>query len=164
MLRLMIERGPSTDAGTFGIASLGSLIWHSLELPWRDNAHNVSCIPVGTYTAKWIDAATVGRPHLGMVYELQDVPDRTGILLHRANWAGDVSKGYYSDLEGCQSIGEAQGELVPPGKSDMQPAIERSGPAFDALFALTGGADIEVRVLWSPGNDPGSYDASAPVA
>jgi hypothetical protein len=159
MKRLSIERGLSTDAGTFGMASIDSTIWHSLELPWRDNQHGISCIPPGVYTAKWIDAATLGAPHLGMVYHVLDVPGRTGILLHRANWAGDTAKGYHSDLEGCLSIGEATGELIPPGRAEPQMALERSGPAFDALFAITGGADIEVEVKWQAGADPGSYDA-----
>src|ERR1700674_3412080 len=98
MQRLTIVRGPSTDAGVFGSASMGGVTWHSLELSWRNNLHEVSCIPPGLYVAKWIDAATVGRPHLGMVYELQNVPGRTGILIHRANWGGRTDSGLWSDL------------------------------------------------------------------
>jgi len=163
MLRLVISRGPSTDAGTFGAATLvGITTWDSLELPWRDNRHRLSCIPPGVYRARLIDGASVGRPKFGMVYELQDVPGRTGILLHRANWAGDVEKGLHSDLEGCLTIGEAVGVLTPAihgGKPQM--AIQRSGAAFDGLMAATGGADIEVEIAWSVGNDPGSFDAPA---
>jgi len=166
MLRLVISRGPSTAAGTFGAATLvGITTWDSLELPWRDNRHRLSCIPPGIYRAGLIDGASVGRPKFGMVYLLHAVPGRTGILLHRANWAGDVEKGYHSDLEGCLSIGESVGMLTPdiPG-GRPQLAIERSGPAFDGLIAATGGADIEVEIAWSAGNEPGSFDPLATPA
>lgn len=162
MLRLTIDRGPSTDEGTFGSASIASISFESLELPWRDNRHNLSCIPPGVYTAKLINGASVGRPAFGMVYELQSVPGRTGILLHRANWAGDVEKGYHSDLEGCITIGESTGILTPdvPG-AKPQEAVERSGPALETLMTLTDGADIEVDVRWGLGAEPGSFDAPA---
>jgi hypothetical protein len=148
--RLVIERGASTDSGTFGIAKMGALTWHSLELPWRDNAHGISCIPAGIYRATWIDAAELGAPHLGMVYHVLNVPGRTGILLHKANWAGDVAKGLHSDLEGCLSIGESIGQLETPA-GVLQDAIERSGPAFVDLLLLTGGEDIEVVIRWQAG-------------
>jgi len=166
MQRLRIERGPSTDQGTPGVATCGGRTWHSLELPWRDNRHRVSCILPGVFLARLIDGETVGRPQFGAVYELQDVPGRTGILMHRANWAGDVEKGWHSDLEGCLTIGESTGTLTPdvPG-GRPQAAVERSGPAFEELFALTAGADIEVEIVWAPGSEPGSFDPPAePVA
>ncbi len=65
------------------------LICHTIELPWRDNAHGVSCIPEGQYRLikrfsekfKW---------HLCVC----DVPNRDSILIHPAN---DAAK----QLEGC---------------------------------------------------------------
>lgn len=162
MQTLTIERGVSTDEGTFGVASIGNISWHSLELPWRDNLPNLSCVPPGVYRA-----SIVHSPHFGRdLYLLQGVPGRSDVEIHPANWAGDVQKGYHSDLKGCLSVAEEIGYLTPPGRSDLlQMALERSTPAFDALMALTGRADIEVDIRWQPGAEPGSYDAPvAPVA
>jgi len=161
MQRLVIERGASTDAGTFGVAQLGTMVWHSLELPWRDNKTGLSCIPPGVY-----HAIIFWSPHFNRnVYLLQAVPDRTDVEVHPANWGGDVAKGLYTDLKGCLSIGESIGELVPPGHTEPQAAIERSTSAFEALMAITLEQDIEIEIRWAPGEEPGSFDAPAtPVA
>jgi hypothetical protein len=155
MQRLTIDRGPSTDLGTFGVAAIGTMTWHSLELPWRDNRPNLSCIPPGVYRASVVESAHFGRE----VYLLQGVPGRIDVEVHPANWGGDIEKGFYTDLKGCLSIGESLGELAPPGRTDPQAAIERSTSAFDALMAITLEADIEIEIRWAPGNEPGSFDA-----
>jgi hypothetical protein len=160
MQRLTIERGASTDFGTFGVAAVGTMTWHSLELPWRNNRPNLSCILPGVYRAIPFDSPHFGR----VVYKLIGVPGRSDAEIHPANWAGDTEKGLFADLKGCLSIGESEGDLVPPGRSVPQPAIERSEFAFDALMALTGGAEIEVAISWQPGAEPGSYDPSEPLA
>jgi hypothetical protein len=162
MIRMIVERGPSTDEGTFGTASIGGITWDSLEQPWRGNQHDVSCVPPGVYKATIYDSPHFGR----QVYLLQGVPGRTDVEIHPANWAGDRDKGWHSDLKGCLTIGESIGILTPDIQgAQPQQAVERSGPAFDALMAITGGAEIAVEIRWAPGADPGSYDAPAtPVA
>lgn len=65
----------------------------TLELPWKDNQHDVSCIPVGTYTVK-----RVITPKHGECFEILSVPGRTGILFHIANT--------FNDLLGCIGVGE----------------------------------------------------------
>lgn len=62
----------------------------SLELPWRDNLNNISCIPEGTY-----DCEKVVSPNHGLCVLLKDVPNRTAILIHAGNFAasGDALKG-----------------------------------------------------------------------
>jgi hypothetical protein len=60
----------------------------TLELPWKDNARNVSCIPAGEYTAE-----RYFSPHHGCtVFKLIDVPDRDDVELHIGNTVND-SKG-----------------------------------------------------------------------
>ena len=55
-----------------------------LERPWEDNAVRVSCIPTGTYkVSRWVS------PSKGDCFAVQDVPDRTHILLHPGNGIGD---------------------------------------------------------------------------
>lgn len=156
-MRLVIDRGPTADVGTFGHADANGVAWDSLELPWRGNAPNLSCIPPGIYKAIALHSLKFGR----MVYRLLAVPGRMDVEIHPANWAGDVEKGLHSDLEGCLALGETVGMLTTPGPDGKpQEAVEHSATALDRLFDMTGGADIEVEIRWSPGNDPGDYDPS----
>jgi len=98
---------PSTDQGTFGKFDLANGIsYFSLELPWRNNAHGISCIPDGIYTCHWINS-----PKHGECYQVLDVSGRSMIEIHPANYAGDVSKQFISDLEGCIALGTALGIL-----------------------------------------------------
>lgn len=73
----------------------GSLFWdkgficHTIELPWQDNRPRVSCIPEGTYRV----GAGYSR-RLGKVLLIDQVPGRSGILMHPANDA-------LRELKGC---------------------------------------------------------------
>jgi Family of unknown function (DUF5675) len=144
---LTLTRGPSTDEGTFGGATLvtdtGSASFDTLELPWRGNAPGKSCIVLSTYKA-----VVVNSPHFGFpVYQLQFVPGRTAVDIHPANWAGDVTKGLYSDLLGCIALGHGTGPLAAPGHPTPQKALLHSRVAFDEMMALTAGAPLTVRIV-----------------
>ena len=67
----------------------GSRICSSIELPWKNNEHQVSCIPEGRYELKKRYTAERGE-HLILV----NVPGRQLILIHAAN---DAKK----ELQGC---------------------------------------------------------------
>lgn len=97
-------RAPSTDEGTFGYMLTQDGIWNSLELPDRGNAKNISRIPNGEYTC------VIRRsPRFGITFHVTGVDGRTYILIHSANFAGDVAKGYQSHLNGCISMGMKRG-------------------------------------------------------
>jgi|GEM_PF-281553 len=67
--------------GTSGtIRYYGKKICESIELPWRKNVRNVSCIPEGRYRL-----ATQIHPVKGKQLLICDVPGRAGILIHAAN-------------------------------------------------------------------------------
>ncbi len=87
----------------------------TLELPWRDNAHFISCIPVGTYRIRW----STGVHEVGDCYEVLDVPSRDGILIHPANMI--------RELKGCIAPGERFGS-----------AVMYSVDALQALHAVAG--------------------------
>lgn len=40
---------------------------------------------------------------------MHGVEGRTSILIHSGNWAGDVSKGYKTNVEGCILVGKRRG-------------------------------------------------------
>lgn len=79
---LRIERNYDCTIGVMLVDE--QIVCYTLELPWRHNKLNISCIPAGTYP--WIkrDDGTI---------LLQNTSPRTGILIHVGN--------YPSDTQGC---------------------------------------------------------------
>lgn len=78
------------DDGTNGnLWHRDKFLCHTIELPWKDNQRNVSCIPEGRY--KIAPRHTEKR---GWHYVLEKVPNRSFILFHPANNA-------LKELRGC---------------------------------------------------------------
>jgi len=158
MNRLVIERGPSTNVGTFGKATLvnaaGVTLWSgdSLELPWRDNQTDISCVPPGTYGTQIVYFAKIRLN----VYELLNVPGRTQCLIHPANWAGDTNLGFHTDLEGCTGLGYGTGGIPRPDNGVLQEAILRTVDAITDFMKAAAGDTLEVQYLWSDGCTPTS--------
>lgn len=102
MRNVYLIRCLTGDSGTFGkmIIPDQKVSYHSLELPWRDNQQGISCIPEGSYLC-----TRRKSPKFGWTYILNGVPGRSYILIHSANFGGDVSKGYKSHLRGCITLG-----------------------------------------------------------
>lgn len=67
----------------------GVALCHTIELPWKDNQHKISCIPEGKYEL-------VKRYSIKFKWHLQlkNVEDRDLILIHPANDA-------FRELKGC---------------------------------------------------------------
>ena len=78
----------------------------TLELPWRDNERQVSCIPPGKYRLKHFHS-----PKFGRCLELQQVPGRDAILIHAGN--------YNRDTHGCILIGANLIDLNKDGNLDV---------------------------------------------
>ena len=115
--KLVIVRLEDTvEDGTFGVLLLQNRVqcW-TLELPWRNNAENVSCIPTGLYVLSPRFTWRAVDKH-GPTYQVDGVPSRTGILFHPAN--------VDEQLLGCIAVGETIGKL----KGDR--AILNSGKTF----------------------------------
>ena len=128
MTKVVLLRCETSDQGTFGILEAPGLRLYTGELPWRDNAANISCIPGGNYQAVWSYSFHFKRP----MYALIHVPSRAGIRIHSANLMGDAAKGFRSQLNGCIALGEAVGAMRD------QRALFASAPAvrrFEALMA-----------------------------
>lgn len=106
MKNVYIIRTTSSNQGTQGTLVTEGFNCFSLELPWRDNQQNISCIPAGEYIVKIRQS-----PRFGKVYWVTKVPNRGYILIHPGNFAGDVSKRYKSNVEGCLLLGKRFGIL-----------------------------------------------------
>ena len=101
MKTILIQRPlESTDQGTFGILRTEGFSCGVLELPWRNNERNISCIPEGIY-----EVIPLSKK-FGQVFLINTVRDRGGILIHSGNFAGDVSKNYLTHSQGCLLLGK----------------------------------------------------------
>lgn len=79
----------------------GKAICFTIELPWLQNQHNISCIPEGRYELRKRFVQKFGL-HLLVV----DVPDRSRILIHPASDAKTQLKGCIAPVT----------NLISPGK------------------------------------------------
>ncbi|MCW8918896.1 MAG: DUF5675 family protein [Gammaproteobacteria bacterium] len=133
-------RAFSDDEGTAGVVVLpGGETIRMMELPWRDNARSISCIPPGRYQVNYLPRSASGKYR--DVYHLQDVPDRTGILIHAGNWAGNKVAGYRTHSWGC---------LLPAlkiGRLSGQRAGLASRAALRKLHAATGRQSFILEVI-----------------
>lgn len=103
MKRIVIKRILSSDSGTLGRLSVdGVHFCRTLELPWKDNIPNISCVPTGTYSVVWGHMNKANKDR----YLVQNVPERSAIFIHSGNYAGDVSKGYETHVQGCILLGQ----------------------------------------------------------
>ena len=100
-----LQRISTSDHGTFGILLINTFWCYTLELPWRDNQSNFSCIPKGKYYCEIRKS-----PKYGKIYEVTEVEDRSHILIHAGNWGGDVTKGFKSNINGCILLGSKRGK------------------------------------------------------
>lgn len=149
-MKARIERGPSTDSGTFGRLTLETgRSWPTLELPWRGNQRGLSCMLADTYIARLVDSPHFHRK----VYRFENKNGREDCEIHPSNFAGDATKGLKSQLHGCAALGRKVGALD-TGEGFAQEAVLESAAALDELIAATGGEDIEVTVVWLPGAEP----------
>lgn len=159
MKRLTILRDNTSDQGTFGVGTVredGDSLFRCewVELPWRDNAAGLSCVPAGiVYTAHIVQSTHFGRA----VYLLDNVPGRDLIEVHPANWAGDRAKGWHSDLRGCCAPGLARAVMAPEEhgvRMAPQAAVTSSSHTLDLFMDATRQERIEITFLWAPGIDP----------
>src|SRR5687768_549742 len=59
----------------------------TLELPWKDNEKNVSCIPEGDYLVKKMPPTSKRKYQY---FWVQDVPGRDSILWHPGNYTRQI--------------------------------------------------------------------------
>jgi hypothetical protein len=123
-MKLVIKRLVYTPISTTGEMTIdGAHFCYTIERP-REDKDGHPCIPAGVYeTERHIS------PHLEYeVLRLLDVPGRSEILIHKANWA--------SQLLGCIAVGRDLGKDF----------IGESKIAFDALMEKTKDQPVEVDI------------------
>lgn len=130
--------------GVFGLLTLeDGFKCFTGELPWRSNLVGRSCIPAGTYVFK-----IVNSPKHGRCYEAENVPGRTDIQIHSANFMGDAEKGFKCELEGCI----APGQMIDSPTGQKQ--IVSSKRALMNLKEHLKGEPLELTIRWADGVGP----------
>jgi len=137
---LAIKRIDTDDQGTDGILYTQGFCCYTLELPWRDNKPFLSCIKSGLYTAGVDNTTIIGGLPVIRFSDDQFNGERTGILIHVGNFAGDQKLSYKSDVLGCIEVGMAKGEL------NNQKAVLKSHDAMTELLAVVGEGIIAISI------------------
>jgi len=115
--RLIIERF-STHPETIGQATYGDFQCFTIERPWLQNKSFVSCIPPNIYKCKKITS-----PSNGECFEILDVPNRTDIQGHIAN--------YVRNVVGCVGFGDSIRRSDKDGRW-----VSNSSKTFKKLMSL----------------------------
>lgn len=122
-MQLIRDTPQPSDQHTLGIFAEddGTYICETLELPWRDNAHMISCIPLGVFTVSyaWSPAHQRKLWHIA-------VPNRDTIEIHIGNTE--------LDTDGCVLVGTSRG-VVQRKDGVFRDGILGSHGAFDAFYA-----------------------------
>jgi len=92
-MEVKIHRVEKGSKETLGVLTIdGRICCYTLELPFLDNAKDISCIPVGTYKC-----ICKSSPKFGDTWEVLSVPGREGILFHSGTT--------HADTHGCIIFG-----------------------------------------------------------
>lgn len=114
-MELILTRKYAAE-GTDGLLSMNGIpVCFTIELPWRDNKKEVSCIPEGHYKLEKRNSARLKKHIL-----VKNVPGRSLILIHAANNAE-------LELKGCIA---PVSRLTKPGNG------ENSRQAFNQVLKL----------------------------
>lgn len=118
-----ITRLEQTERGTLGqILVDGKVVCYSLELPWKDNEQNVSCIPTG---AEYRCDLEYSNRYGVDLWEVKNVEGRSEIKFHKGN--------YLKDSRGCILVG-----TEPSYDEDGNRCVLQSSKAFNKFMAALG--------------------------
>ena len=133
-MKLILARSKtfSNDRQTTGVLFNEQLdeLCKILELPWLDNVRRKSCIPEGEYRVMAHQS-----PKFGACFWVRDVPGRSEILIHPAN--------YTRQLLGCLAPGLDFGDIDGDGVID----VKSSRKAMDKLLT-TLPREFTLQILW----------------
>jgi len=105
----------------------------TLELGWKDNAPDVSCIPKGTYKAVLRISENLGKHYRVLQPDGSEVPGRSWILIHIGN--------FKADIKGCILVGRTFVDL----NADDYADVTASGATLERLLELApDGFDFEI--------------------
>lgn len=112
MKTVYIIRDTRTDKeslGTMMVIDHGKVLYnsHLLELGWKDNKNDISCVPVGIYDL----VLEYSDKFKTVLWEAKGIPNRSECKFHSAN--------YYTDLNGCFAPGKRRADINYDGELDV---------------------------------------------
>ena len=113
-------------------------ICDTIELPWKNNAPQTSCIPTGTYKVVYRESAKYPRH-----YHILDVPNRDFILIHQANYVGSKNpKTHKPDLLGCIGVGNGFADITGDGIVELI----NSSATLKKMLSIVGNNSFELMI------------------
>jgi hypothetical protein len=136
MIHLTLKRTCSDEKGTLGEIRVTDRdrICFTLELPWRDNQEDISCIPPGTYRIK---VGYSPKARMNVIHVL-DVPGRTNIQMHPANEIDEIL--------GCIAPGMTKQESILDDGSEKKKVLS-SGKALIKLKDMLGEEEGKLTIV-----------------
>lgn len=137
MKKVKIVRISGNDKQTLGVLTTDGFTCKTLELPDKDNASRISCIPAGVYKCKYNKSPLFSK-NAGkdvFTYSIMNVPNRAGIRIHSANFA--------RQLLGCIALGSEHKDL----DMDSQLDVIHSGDTMKKFEALMNYEDFELEII-----------------
>ncbi len=97
---IYLQRIHANEKGVVGALSFeGNRPFTTLELPWRNNRRECSCIPAGDYLCR-----AHYSPKYGPTWEICDIPNRDSVIFHWGN--------FLHNTLGCVLVGYSYDEVL----------------------------------------------------
>lgn len=128
-MKVTLKRLTDNWVQTTGILTADNFTCKTLELPWRSNRKEVSCIPKGTYKVVSYNSVTFGD-----CYKILDVPNRDSVLIHYGN--------KYTNTKGCILVGKSFIDIDGDGNVDVSHTVQTLAKMRKAL-----GNEFELTIL-----------------
>ena len=119
MIEATLYRESDDGKQTLGRLVIQGVELKTLELPWRDNKKQISCIPAGTYICKPRTSDKYKRH-----FHVLSVPNRSYILIHAGNTNAHTL--------GCILVGLSRADINADGLAD----VTSSRKALDKLLSI----------------------------
>lgn len=128
-MKITLKRITDDGVQTLGHLHLGNgKVYQTLELAWKNNERQRSCIPKGTYKVRKRTSAKYGEH-----FHILNVPNRDMILIHHAN--------FHNQLLGCIAPGKGLSDLNKDGRLDVTSSRQAMK---ELLAALPNNFELEI--------------------
>lgn len=123
---IRLHREPKQILGLLFVLQDTKVIFSAktLELPWRRNKPNASCVPAGSYPLIWEYSNKFKR----FLYELKGVPGRSESKVHPLN--------HYWQTNGCVGLGDMHLRLDPDKYRDLRNSAETVDRFHEAMAGV----------------------------
>jgi hypothetical protein len=128
-MKITLKRISDDGVQTLGHLHLGNgKVYQTLELSWKNNERQRSCIPKGIYKVKKRTSAKYGDH-----FHILNVLNRDMILIHHAN--------FHNQLLGCIAPGKGLSDLNKDGRLDVTSSRQAMK---ELLAALPNNFELEI--------------------